>query len=223
MKKAVVLLSGGLDSTTCLAIAIKNGYEVFPLSFNYGQRHNRELICASQICDYFGLKSHKIINIDNVGGSALTDKEMEVPEYNGAEEIPITYVPARNIIFLSYAAGYAEVIGAEAIYIGVNAIDYSGYPDCRPEFITAFEKMLAVGTKSGVEGKSVEILTPLIDITKAEIIKMAHNAAAPLHLTTSCYNGGDIACGVCDSCTLRLKGFKEAGLIDPTEYEEIIK
>jgi 7-cyano-7-deazaguanine synthase len=141
-----------------------------------------------------------------------------VPEYNGSKDIPVTYVPARNIIFLSYAAGYAETVDADAIYIGVNAIDYSGYPDCRPEFINAFENVIKVGTKSGVNGKPIKIITPLISLSKAEIVKLAYDTDAPLHLTTSCYKGGEKACGVCDSCVLRLKGFKEAGLVDKIEY-----
>ena len=219
MKKAVVLLSGGLDSTTCLAAAINDGYEVYPLSFDYSQRHDRELKCAVSIVDHYKIKTHKVIKIDNVGGSALTDNDIDVPEYKGTSDIPVTYVPARNIIFLSYATGYAEVVGAEAIYIGVNAIDYSGYPDCRPEFISAFEQMIKVGTKSGVEGDPVKIITPLIHMTKAEIIKFASGVQAPLHFTTSCYNGKEKACGVCDSCILRLKGFREAGIEDPIEYE----
>jgi 7-cyano-7-deazaguanine synthase len=219
MKKAVVLLSGGLDSTTCLSEAIKNGYEVYPLSFDYSQRHNRELKCASNIVNHYGIKTHRIIKMENVGGSALTDMGIEVPEYKGDNDIPVTYVPARNIIFLSYAVGYAEVVGAEAIYIGVNSIDYSGYPDCRPEFISAFEETIRVGTKSGVEGNPIRIITPLLRLSKAEIILLAYNNKAPLQLTTSCYKGGEKACGVCDSCILRLKGFKEAGLTDPVEYE----
>ncbi len=218
MKKAVVLLSGGLDSATCLAAAIKEGYKAYPLSFDYSQRHSRELSSAKDVSEYYKIHEHKVIKIDNVGGSALTDMSMEVPDYKGDLDIPVTYVPARNIIFLSYAAGYAEVVGAEAIYIGVNAVDYSGYPDCRPEFIEAFEKMIAVGTKSGVEGCAVKIVTPLINLSKAEIITFANKLGAPLHLTTSCYRGGDTACGVCDSCVLRLKGFNEAGLTDPIKY-----
>lgn len=220
MKRAVVLLSGGLDSTTCLAQAVIDGYDVYPLSFDYGQRHKKELNCAQSVCKFYGLKTYKIIKIDNVGGSALTDKNIDVPEYKGKNEIPVTYVPARNIIFLSYAAGYAEVIGAETIYIGVNAIDYSGYPDCRPEFIRAFEKVLETGTKKGVEGDPIKIKTPLISLSKAEIISMGHAIGAPLHLTTSCYKGGQKACGVCDSCVLRLKGFSEAGFIDEIEYHD---
>lgn len=219
MKKAVVLLSGGLDSTTCLSVALKNGREVFPLSFDYQQRHSKELLCAKEIAKHYNILNHKVIRIDNVGGSALTDMNIEVPDYKASEEIPVTYVPARNIIFLSYAAGFAEVVGADEIYIGVNAIDYSGYPDCRPEFIKAFEKMLGLGTKAGVEGNGIKIVTPLENLSKAEIIKLANDCGAPLHLTTSCYKGGDKACGVCDSCVLRLKGFKDAGLVDPVEYE----
>ncbi|HEX3029006.1 MAG TPA: 7-cyano-7-deazaguanine synthase QueC [Clostridia bacterium] len=218
MKKAVVLLSGGLDSTTCLSVAIKEGYQVYPLSFDYSQRHNRELECAHKIAEYYNIKEHKVIRIDNVGGSALTDMDIEVPDYKGTNDIPVTYVPARNIIFLSYAAGYAEVVGAEAIFIGVNAIDYSGYPDCRPEFIKAFEDMIRVGTKSGAEGKPIKIATPLLHLSKAEIIKLATEIKTPLHLTTSCYKGNEAACGVCDSCILRLKGFKDAGITDPIKY-----
>ncbi|MDP4094467.1 MAG: 7-cyano-7-deazaguanine synthase QueC [Bacillota bacterium] len=219
MKKAVVLLSGGLDSTTCLSVAIKDGYEAYPLSFDYSQRHKKELDCARKISEYYNIKNHKVIKIDNVGGSALTDMAIDVPEYKGTSDIPVTYVPARNIMFLSYAAGYAEVVGAEAIYIGVNAIDYSGYPDCRPEFISAFQEMIRVGTKSGVEGNPLKIITPLLKLSKAEIIKLANDSKAPLELTTSCYKGGDKACGICDSCILRLKGFAEAGLKDPIEYQ----
>ncbi len=218
MKRAVVLLSGGLDSTTCLSVAIKDGYEVFPISFDYGQRHRRELHCAGLIAKYYKLKTYNVFKLDNVGGSALTDMNINVPEYKGDKFIPITYVPARNIIFLSYAVGYAEVVNAEAIYIGVNAIDYSGYPDCRPEFIDAFQQMVAVGTKSGVEGRGVKIVTPLLNLSKSEIIKLACDKGAPLHLTWSCYKGGEKACGVCDSCVLRLKGFEEAGIEDPIEY-----
>ncbi len=219
MKRAVVLLSGGLDSVTCLSVAINEGYEVYPLSFNYSQRHKKELDCAGNAVNHYGIKTHKIIKMENVGGSALTDMEIDVPEYKGDSDIPVTYVPARNIIFLSYAVGYAEVVGAEAIYIGVNAIDYSGYPDCRPEFIEAFENTIKVGTKSGVEGNPIKIITPLLHLTKAEIIKLAYKNNAPLNLTTSCYKGGEKACGICDSCILRLKGFREAGLTDPVEYE----
>lgn len=219
MKKAVVLLSGGLDSTTCLSQAFKDGYEVYTLAFDYSQRHSREIECANSVADYYNIKNHRTIKIENVGGSALTDPGIDVPEYQGTSEIPVTYVPARNIIFLSYAAGLCEVVGAEAIYIGVNAVDYSGYPDCRPEFIEAFEHMIGVGTKQGVEGNPIKIMTPLLHLTKGEIVKLANNNGAPLHLTTTCYKGGEKACGTCDSCILRLKGFKEAGVEDPIEYE----
>ncbi len=220
MKKAVVLLSGGLDSTTCLSVALKEGYEVYPISFDYGQRHRKELHCAGLIAKYYRIKNYNVIKIGNVGGSALTDMRIDVPLHKVSKFIPVTYVPARNIIFLSYAVGYAEVVGADAIYIGVNAIDYSGYPDCRPEFISAFRNMIKVGTKSGVEGHPINIITPLIDLTKADIIRLACDNRAPLHLTSSCYKGGEKACGVCDSCALRLKGFKEAGIEDPIEYEK---
>lgn len=219
MKKAVVLLSGGLDSTTCMVIAKNEGYEIYPISFDYGQRHNRELGCAKNVAKYFNVKEHKIIRMDNVGGSALTDNNIDVPDYEGDEKIPVTYVPARNILFLSYALGYAEVIGAEAIIIGVSAVDYSGYPDCRPEFISAFQKVVDEGTAAGVKGKSIEILAPLVYLTKGETIKLGIELGAPYELTTSCYRGGEKACGVCDSCVLRLKGFEEAGSSDRIEYE----
>lgn len=218
MKKTVVLLSGGLDSTTCMSVAIKNGFEVAAISFDYGQRLKRELECAKNIVQHYGVKSHKIVKIDHFGGSALTDLEIDVPEFKESEAIPITYVPARNILFLSYALGYAEVVGADSIFIGVNAVDYSGYPDCRPEFIEAFENMARVGTKMGVEGKPIKVYTPLVKLSKGDIIKLACENRAPIHLTTSCYNGGEKACGNCDSCMLRIRGFKEAGFEDPIEY-----
>ncbi|SCZ01183.1 7-cyano-7-deazaguanine synthase QueC [Alkaliphilus peptidifermentans] len=220
MKKAVILLSGGLDSTTCMAIAQQEGYQLYPISFDYKQRHNRELALAKEIATYFQSSDHKIIAIENVGGSALTDESIDLPTYQETNDIPITYVPARNIIFLSYALGYAEVIGAEAIFIGVSSIDYSGYPDCRPEFIKAFQKVVDVGTAAGVKGNSIEIKTPLINLSKKETIQLGYKYGAPYHLTTSCYNGKEKACGVCDSCVLRLKGFNEAGIIDPILYEE---
>ncbi len=220
MKKAVVLLSGGLDSTTCLAVALHEGLDVSILTFDYGQRHRREMGCSRKIADYYGLKNHKVIAMDNVGGSALTDRGMEVPEYLDHGGIPGTYVPARNIIFLGFAAAYAEVVGAGDIFIGVNAIDYSGYPDCRPEFIESFERMLRLGTKTGSEGNAINIRAPLISMKKSEIIRLAYDLGAPLHLTSSCYSGGDKACGVCDSCALRLRGFKEAGMKDPLEYRK---
>ncbi|MDK2917339.1 MAG: 7-cyano-7-deazaguanine synthase [Candidatus Petromonas sp.] len=219
MKRAVVLLSGGLDSTTCMAVAKSEGYDLYPISFDYGQRHNRELECAKKVAKHFGVKEHKIIKMDNVGGSALTDQSIDVPDYKGDADIPVTYVPARNILFLSYALGYAEVLEAEAIFIGVSAIDYSGYPDCRPEFIKAFQKVIDVGTAAGVKGKSIEVKTPLINLSKAETIKLGTKLGAPYELTTSCYRGEEKACGVCDSCVLRLKGFEEAGVKDKIEYK----
>lgn len=219
MKKAVILLSGGLDSTTCMSVAHQEGYELYPISFNYGQRHQRELESAKAVASFYQVKEHRIFEIDNVGGSALTDPSISVPTYQAEEGIPVTYVPARNILFLSYALGYAEVLEAEAIFIGVSSIDYSGYPDCRPEFIEAFQQVVKVGTKAGVEGKAITIRTPLIHLTKAATIQLAVTNGAPLHLTTSCYKGGAKACGICDSCSLRLKGFDEAGLVDPIPYE----
>ncbi len=221
--RCVVLLSGGLDSSTTLVIAIHDGCEVHALSFYYGQRHARELESAKKIAKHYGVK-HKIIKIDlsSIGGSALTDERIEVPERKLEDiekEIPVTYVPARNTIFLSYALAYGEVIGADYIYIGVNALDYSGYPDCRPEYIRAFEEAAKLGTKRGVEGKPIKIKTPLINLTKAEIIKKGMELGVPYELTWSCYRGGEKACGRCDSCLLRLKGFMEAGYEDPLEYE----
>ena len=220
--KAVVLLSGGLDSSTVLAIALERGYDVHALSFDYGQRHSRELESAKKIARYFNVP-HKIIKIDlrQIGGSALTDN-IEVPERQVEDiekEIPITYVPARNTILLSLALGYAEVIDADAIFYGANAIDYSGYPDCRPEYVEAFERVANLGTKRGVEGKPIKIIAPIIHMTKAEIIKKGMELGVPYELTWSCYRGEKKACGKCDSCLLRLKGFMEAGYEDPLDYE----
>lgn len=222
MKKAVILLSGGLDSTTCISYAIHEGYEVYPISFDYGQRLRRELECAKRVVDHFGIKTHKIIKMDNVGGSALTDMNIDVPQFEGTDQIPVTYVPARNIIFLSYATGYAEVVGADAIFIGVNSVDFSGYPDCREDFIRAFQNMINVGTKRGLENNPIKIETPLLHLSKGEIVKLAMKVHAPLEYSTSCYKGLSKACGVCDSCTLRLRGFREAGVIDPIPYENDI-
>ena len=225
MKKAVVLLSGGLDSSTCMAIAKNEGYEVYALSFDYGQRHRKELESAKAIAEHFGAKEHKLLKIDltQIGGSALTDESIEIPENRDiehiSEEIPVTYVPARNTILLSFALAYAEVKNADAVYIGANALDYSGYPDCRPEYYKAFEEVARLGTKRGVEGRPIEIRYPLIDMTKAEIIRTGMKLGVPYGLTWSCYKGGEKACGVCDSCRLRLKGFREAGYEDPLEYE----
>jgi len=219
--KAVVLLSGGLDSTVCMSLARKEGREVIPISFAYGQRHSRELQCAKAVAEYYQVKRHVIIETDmrQIGGSALT-ADIEVPQgQEERKEIPVTYVPARNLIFLSYALGLAEVEGAEKVYIGVNAVDYSGYPDCRPEFIEKFQAVADYATKTGVEQKRIVMETPLQYLTKAEIVRLGMKEKAPLHLTTSCYQGGEEACGVCDSCVLRLKGFREAGYEDPIKYK----
>jgi 7-cyano-7-deazaguanine synthase len=223
MKKAVILLSGGVDSATTLAIAKEKGYELYALTFDYGQRHRKEIESAKRIAEKLGVKEHKIIDValDRIGGSALTDESIGVPrdgEFDRAE-IPATYVPARNMIILSFAVAWTEVLGAEAVYIGANAIDYSGYPDCRPEFFDSFRKTATLGTKRGAEGRGFEIEHPLIDLTKSEIIKMGLELNVPFELTWSCYLGGEKACGKCDSCRLRLKGFKGAGVEDPIEYE----
>ena len=222
MPKAVVLLSGGLDSTVTLAIALNEGMDVIPLSFRYGQRHTKELNSAEAVCRHYGIRG-AVIDIDlSSFKSALTDKDLEVPSDRMGkleEHIPITYVPARNIIFLSIAAGLCESVGAEAIYIGANAVDYSGYPDCRPEFFRSFEETLAAGTKTGTEGRAVKIKIPIIDFSKADIVRKGKELNAPLNLTWSCYKGGDRACGHCDSCRLRLKGFREAGFKDEIPYE----
>ncbi|MFC5451670.1 7-cyano-7-deazaguanine synthase QueC [Paenibacillus aestuarii] len=225
-KKAVVILSGGLDSTTCMGLAEAAGYELFPISFDYGQRHKIELENAKQVAEHYGVSHrHKIIKLDflrDFGGSALTDDKIDVPNVTKGEaaedEIPVTYVPGRNLLFLSIATSYAEVTGSSAIYIGVNALDYSGYPDCRPEFISKVEEVIALATKVGVEGKGITIETPLINWTKAQIIQEGLKIGVPYELTTSCYNGKAEACGECDSCRLRLKGFEEAGSKDPIPY-----
>jgi 7-cyano-7-deazaguanine synthase len=225
MKKAVVLLSGGLDSTVTLAYALSKGREVIPLSFRYGQRHSRELEAAMAVVEHYGLENHVIIDLDlrAFRKSALTSKEVKVPKREDVKEIrdgiPITYVPARNIIFLSIAAGIAETEGAREVFIGANSIDYSGYPDCRPEFFEAFEEALKKGTKAGVEGKGIKIKHPILRMTKAKIVHLGKELGAPLKLTWSCYEGGAKACGKCDSCLLRLKGFAEAGYKDEIEYE----
>ena len=225
MKSAVVLLSGGIDSTTTLAIAITGGYEAYALSFDYGQRHRIETQAARRAADSFGVRKHRIAKIDLrvFGGSALTG-DIDVPKQRSeteiADGIPVTYVPARNTIFLAYALGWAEVIQAADIFLGVNAIDYSGYPDCRPEFIEAFQTVANVGTKAGVEGRRFQIHTPLIKFSKAEIIRKAVELGVDLSLTHSCYDPSPdgLACGECDSCLLRLKGFREAGIQDPIRY-----
>ena len=222
MKRAVVLLSGGLDSVTALAIAIEQGYECYTLSFNYGQRHDAELVAAEKLSKLNGAIEHKVINIDlrAIGGSALTDNTIDVPEEHH-EGIPVTYVPARNTVFLSIALGWAEVLSAQSIYIGVNAIDYSGYPDCRPEFITAFEKLANVATKAGVEGQKLTIQSPLMKMTKADIINQGTRLGIDYSQTISCYQADSEgrACGKCDSCHFRLEGFNQAGISDPTRYQ----
>jgi len=225
MKHAIVLLSGGLDSATTLAIARSQGYETYALSFNYGQRHKRELDAAKQIAKSLGAKRHLIVKIDKqiFGGSALTD-DVDVPKSRSDAEIsrgiPVTYVPARNTIFLAHALGWAETIGAGHIFIGANAIDYSGYPDCRPEFIMLFETLANVATKAGVEGARLQIHAPLLKMSKADIVRKAVELDVDLSLTHSCYDPlpDGRACGQCDSCQLRQKGFREAGAKDPIQY-----
>jgi 7-cyano-7-deazaguanine synthase len=222
MKKAVILYSGGLDSTTCLAIAKSKGFAPYALSFSYGQRHAFELEKAKEYAPQVGAIEHRVIDIDlrQFGGSALT-AEVEVPKQGVVEgEIPVTYVPARNTIFLSYALAWAEVLGASDIFIGVNALDYSGYPDCRPEYIEAFMKMANLATKAGVEQGGLKIHTPLINLTKAETISRGLALGVDYRYTHSCYDPtpDGLACGRCDSCRLRLKGFAEVGSADPVEY-----
>ena len=220
--KAVILLSGGLDSATILAIAKDHGYQCYALSFNYGQRHCAELIAAAKIAKAFAVVEHKTIDLDltQIGGSALTDNKIDIPE-SPTEGIPITYVPARNTIFLSYALAWAEVMDINNIFIGVNAVDYSGYPDCRPEYIQSFERMANLATKSGVEGTKLTIHTPLIDLSKAEIIKQGNRLNVDYSLTISCYQVDEdgISCGVCDSCRFRKEGFENAKVSDPARYK----
>lgn len=223
MEKAVVLLSGGLDSTTCMAVAKEAGRELYPISFNYHQRHSIELEGAKEVAAFYRVKKHLIIetNMELIGGSALTDRAIAVPEGDVSRtSVPVTYVPARNLIFLSYAVGYAETIGARYVYIGVNSVDYSGYPDCRPEFIERFQAAADYATEAASAGKRIEIVAPLQSLSKAEIVRLATRLAVPLELTHSCYNGGEKACGVCDSCKLRRQGFALAGIEDPIEYEK---
>lgn len=223
MKKAAILLSGGLDSATCLAIAKSQGYEAYCLSFDYGQRHNAELAAAARVAKALGAMEHRIARIDlaTFGGSALTDANIEVPT-DGVQEdvIPVTYVPARNTILLSYALAWSEVLGANDIFIGVNAVDYSGYPDCRPEYIAAFEAMARLATRAGVEGAPLTIHTPLISLTKAQIVARGVALGVDYGLTVTCYKADSEgrACGVCDACRLRRAGFEAAGVADPTRY-----
>jgi 7-cyano-7-deazaguanine synthase len=221
-KKAVILYSGGLDSTTCLAIAREQGFDPYAISFSYGQRHQQELEVAKKNARPMGALDHLLVEFDlrKMGGSALTS-DLAVPKDGvEADEIPVTYVPARNTIFLSFALGWAEVLGSFDIFIGVNALDYSGYPDCRPEFIAAYEAMANLATKAGVEGRRMKIHTPLISLTKAEIIRKGLSLGVDYGLTHSCYDPAPdgAACGLCDSCRLRLKGFAEAGVTDPVRY-----
>lgn len=223
-RRAVVLLSGGLDSTVAAAMAKARGFELHALSFDYGQRHKRELESARAVAKALGAASHTVMQVPiaQYGASALTDPSIAVPtgrdEKAMGADIPVTYVPARNVVFLSLALGLAEARDAEAILIGANALDYSGYPDCRPEFFAAFEEVARKGTKRGVEGKPLQIEVPLLHMTKADIVREGLRLQAPLDLTWSCYQGGAKACGACDSCVLRLKGFREAGAKDPIPY-----
>ncbi|TNE81869.1 MAG: 7-cyano-7-deazaguanine synthase QueC [Gammaproteobacteria bacterium] len=220
-KKAVVLVSGGLDSTTVLAMARQQGFRCYTLSFDYGQRAQAELAAAQRCSSMLGAEQHKVVKLDlrTIGGSALTDDSINVPEEE-TSGIPITYVPARNTVFLSIALGWAEVLEARDIFIGVNAVDYSGYPDCRPEYIEAFEKMANLATKAGVEGHHLRINKPLIHMSKAEIIQQGLTAGVDYAQTVSCYQATEsgLACGKCDSCRLRRIGFEQAGVADPTRY-----
>lgn len=220
-KKAVILLSGGLDSATVVAMARADGYACYTMSFDYGQRHRAELHAAERVAKDLGVIEHKVIglNLNGIGGSALTDSSIDVPETPG-EGIPVTYVPARNTVFLSLALGWAEVLGARDIFIGVNAVDYSGYPDCRPEFIQSFERMANLATKAGVEGQGFTIQAPLQNLSKADIVKAGMRLGVDYGLTVSCYQADDQgrACGKCDSCRLRAEGFAAAGVNDPTRY-----
>ena len=220
--KAVVLLSGGLDSATTLAIAREQGFACHALSFDYGQRHAAELNAARRVAAALGVLEHKVLplSLDAIGGSALTDQAIAVPE-EGGEGIPVTYVPARNTVFLSLALGWAEVLGARDLFVGVNAVDYSGYPDCRPEFIAAFEQLANLATRAGVEGERFRIHAPLIEMSKAEIVRTGSRLGLDYGLTVSCYQADaeGRACGRCDSCRFRAQGFAEAGLPDPTHYQ----
>ncbi|KRP18268.1 MAG: 7-cyano-7-deazaguanine synthase QueC [Porticoccaceae bacterium] len=221
-KKAVILVSGGLDSTTVTAMAMKQGYDCYTLSFDYGQRHRSELEAAQRVSELMTVHQHKVVKLDlgSIGGSALTDSAIAVPEEETAG-IPVTYVPARNTVFLSIALGWAEVLGADDIFIGVNAVDFSGYPDCRPEYIEAFERMANLATRAGVEGNRLTIHAPLIAMTKAEIIHTGLALGVDYSATVSCYQAdtSGAACGKCESCRLRRQGFNQAGVKDPTRYQ----
>jgi 7-cyano-7-deazaguanine synthase len=220
-KKAVVLVSGGLDSATVLAIACNQGFDCYAISFDYGQRHHAELAAAGRVVEKYHVRQHKTVRIDldNMGGSALTDMHLAVPE-SVTEGIPITYVPARNTVFLALALGWAEILGAGDLFIGVNAVDYSGYPDCRPEFIKAFEQLARLATRAGIEGEHFHIHTPLMELSKAEIIQHGAALGVDYSITVSCYNADPEgrACGRCDSCRFRRQGFQQAGIADPTRY-----
>ncbi len=225
MPKAVVLLSGGLDSSTVLAMALKRGYEVVALTFDYGQRHSRELDSARKVALHYRIQRHVVMSLDlgRFAGSSLTDMSTEVPQGRTRSEIdsgiPSTYVPGRNLVFLSVSSSLAESIGAEAVFIAVNSVDFSGYPDCTPEFVEAFQHALDIGTKAGRSGKAVKVLAPIIGFSKRQILEEAVRLRVPIELTWSCYRGGPKACGRCDSCVLRLQGFADAGLEDPIDYE----
>lgn len=223
VRKAVVLVSGGLDSATALALAREQGYACYAISFDYGQRHRCELEAAQQVARSQGVVEHRLmrLNMGDLGGSALTDARIAVPEAGAQAGIPVTYVPARNTVFLSLALGWAEVLEADAIFIGVNAVDYSGYPDCRPEYIAAYQNLADLATRRGVEGHPIRILAPLIDLSKAAIIREGARLGVDYRLTTSCYDPDAQcrACGRCDACRLRREGFQAAGLPDPTRYQ----
>lgn len=222
LKKAIILLSGGLDSITVLALAKQQGFDCYALSFDYGQRHNAELKAASEIAKAYQVTDHKIIKLGlgSIGGSALTDTQIDVPD-KLQDGIPVTYVPARNTIFLAFALGWAEVLKSTDIFIGVNAVDYSGYPDCRPEFIKAFQQLANLATKAGIEGNNITVHTPLISLSKSDIIKQGIKLNVDYARTVSCYSADEQgrACRVCDACRLRLLGFTESGILDPTRYQ----
>jgi 7-cyano-7-deazaguanine synthase len=226
-KKAICLISGGLDSCVTAFIAKKQGYDLYALSFRYGQVHAKELTCAKDIAQAAGAKDHIIFDVDlsKFGGSSLLKSSSHLIQHHSVKDIgkkiPSTYVPARNTVFLSLALSYAEAIGAEAIFMGANAVDYSGYPDCRPDYIKAFQHLAELATKRGVEGRPIRIEAPLLHLTKAEIIKTGMKLQAPFHKTWSCYHGEKKACGECDACLLRLKGFQEAKIKDPVSYKTI--
>jgi 7-cyano-7-deazaguanine synthase len=224
MPKAVILLSGGLDSTTVLYQALVDGFDCYALSFDYQQRHRKELAAAQKIAQMAQVSEHRVVAFDLRcwGGSALTDSSIELPIDRDlgqmAQEIPVTYVPARNTIFLSFALAYAEAIQASRVYLGVNALDYSGYPDCRPEYIAAMQQVFDLGTKQGLGGNGIQIAAPLVNLHKTEIIQLGNRLGVSWADTWSCYDGGELACGVCDSCQLRLAAFAELGLVDPVAY-----